>query len=191
MINLELNNKTAPEKGKVLISDPFLEDSYFNRSVILLCDHNEEGSFGFVLNNYVDIDINELIPDFPTIETKMALGGPVKTSNVYYLHNVGNLIQDSEEIIPGIFVGGSFEDVKNGLISGTITEKNIRFFVGYSGWSRGQLNHELKEKSWLVAEITKEDVMNTDMEKLWKKTLEKQGKEAKIISQFPKNFKLN
>ena len=86
--SIHTSNQANPQAGNVLLSEPFLDDPYFGRKVVLLCEHNEEGSFGFVLNNYVDIDVDEVMDDLPKLDTRISVGGPVKNGNLYYLHTV-------------------------------------------------------------------------------------------------------
>lgn len=172
-------------KGKVLLAEPFLDDPYFKRTVILLCEHNEEGSFGFVLNNYIDVDLDQIIEALPDFETKISIGGPVKNSNLYYIHTLGDVIPDSIEIIDGIYMGGDFDKLRDKLAHGLIDKNQIRFFVGYAGWSANQLEEELKLKSWFVKDINSGVLMNTGIDDLWKTIMRSMGKKGQIIANFP------
>ena len=157
----------------------------------MLCEHNEKGSFGFVLNHYVDIDIYDVIPELPEIDARVSVGGPVSTGNIYYLHCAGEEIPGSVQVIDSVYMGGDFEVLKEKISIGTLRAEDIRFFVGYSGWSPNQLDDELEQKSWMVSETSEQEVMNTTIDKLWKQTLERQGKKYKLMSTFPENFRLN
>lgn len=189
--DIKFENNLNPERGKILISEPFLEDDYFKRSVVLLCDHNEEGSFGFVLNHYIDAEVSSLIPDFPEIDVKVSIGGPVSTSNVYYIHSLGDSIEGSKEVYDGIYMGGEFAQIKEAFLLGKASSKNVRFFIGYSGWSSGQLEEEISDHAWRVAQSSHDEIMNTKIDKLWKKTMARQGEKYKMMSDFPPNFRLN
>lgn len=192
MLDFTIQNNEEPAKGKILVSDPFLEDEYFGRSVVLLCDHNEKGSFGFVLNNYIDIDINEVLPDLNALEAKLGIGGPVKTDSVFYIHTLGELVEGSEHIFDNIYYGGDFDTI-NGLISaGKISPGELRFFLGYSGWGAEQLHEEIQDKAWLVTSVKEQQIMDTNQDRLWNKTM-KQQKDVKykIMSNFPDNFRNN
>ncbi|MFZ5551783.1 MAG: YqgE/AlgH family protein [Bacteroidota bacterium] len=184
-------NKLPPEKGKILISEPFLDDDFFKRSVVLLCEHNEEGSFGFVLNNFVDINLHELIDELPDVKMRISVGGPVKNDNLYYIHTLGEKIPGSLEVMKGIYMGGSYDVMKEAISNGEVKSGQLRFFVGYSGWDRGQLEKELEMSAWLVARADAEDVMNTDIDDLWKKILTGMGKEYSAIANFPDDPTLN
>ena len=134
MIDLRPNQNQVPEKGCVLLSEPFLNDPFFKRTVVLLCEHNEDGAFGFVLNNYIDVALNEVIEDFPEWRNVISIGGPVKSGNLFYLHTLGDLIPESAMVVEGLYFGGDFEKVKELLQRGEIKQNQIRFFIGYSGW---------------------------------------------------------
>ena len=134
--------KREIKTGSVLLAEPFMFDSNFKRSAILLCEHNEEGSIGFILNKELDMQVDELIADFPSFDGKVFFGGPVQTDTIHYIHNVGNLLEDSVKVVPGVYWGGDFEKLKFLIQSDMIKPHNIRFFVGYSGWSDGQLGDE-------------------------------------------------
>lgn len=191
-INLQVNNTLKPERGRLLISEPFLQDEYFSRSVVLLCEHNDEGSFGFVLNNYLEVDLHEVSTNFPDIPARISLGGPVKNQNLYFIHTLGNLIPGSAPIADSIYLGGDYDVLVNQLQNDLALLKHVRFFLGYSGWSSGQLESELKEKSWLVVETFDEkEIMDTNLDSIWKDLLAQQGGKYKMMSKFPLDPRLN
>jgi putative transcriptional regulator len=191
LLNFKKLNKLNPKKGRILISEPFLDDDYFKRSVVLLCEHNEEGTFGYVLNNYIPTAISDILENFPEIDSRISLGGPVNSDNLFYIHTLGNKIPDSLEIIPGLFMGGSFEEMKSLMKDGLIKENELRFFIGYSGWSTGQLERELKDSSWIVAETDITTIMDTYIHNLWKKILGDMGENHQLFSNYPENPSLN
>ena len=191
LINFKKLNKLKPKKGRVLISEPFLDDDYFKRSVVLICEHNEEGSFGFVLNNYMEFPLTEIMDDFPEFNTRISIGGPVNNDNLYYVHTLGEKITGSIEILPGIYMGGSFDEMKSLIESNEIKENEIRFFVGYSGWALEQLENELKESAWIVSMANTETLMDTSIENLWKKILGEMGENPQLFSNYPEDPNLN
>lgn len=187
MLDLSFKNSNKPTVGSVLISDPFLDEDYFRRSVVLICDHNDEGTFGFVLNNYLDIDLHEVDSDFPDIQARISVGGPVETQSLFFIHSFGKEIEGAVAINDSLFFGGDYEQVQL-LLKDPSNKNRIRFFLGYSGWSKDQLKGELKENSWIVASnITANEILNTSNEKFWEYCLEKQGERFKTISKFPIN----
>lgn len=120
---------TKPSKGRLLIAEPsILSDSSFNRSVILLSEHNEEGAIGFILNKPSKYTLQDLIPE---IESDLIIytGGPVSNENLYFVHRVPDLIPESIEITNGIFWGGDFEIVQELLQKNDLNKNDIRFFL--------------------------------------------------------------
>jgi putative transcriptional regulator len=188
VINFNFENTNEPKKGSVLISEPFLLDKFFTRSVIYLCDHGEDGSFGFVLNNYVDTGLKEMIGEFPDLDVRVSIGGPVDTSNLFFVHSLPDLIPQSQEIANGLYIGGKFSSVLEVLKIDPEKIANFRFFVGYSGWETDQLDDELKEKSWLVLNaIPNNYILDSENDDLWKELMDKLGGKFKVMSTFPKN----
>jgi len=188
VIDFDFSTNELPQRGSLLISEPFLDDDYFSRSVIYLCDHDEEGSFGFVLNKYIETSLSESIKGFPTIDFKVSMGGPVDTSNLYYIHNFGDALEGTFPITDELSIGGNFEDMKSMIAQIPGRAKNVRFFIGYSGWTKGQLAEELKEKSWIVLNgVPSSVILNTENDALWKDLLERLGGKFKLMSQFPIN----
>lgn len=190
-MNINPSNILEPQVGRVLVSKPFLEDPYFQRTVILLCDHGEEGSFGFVLNKYVDMDLSDIQLDIPGKEIKLAIGGPVENRNVYYIHRHNSLLSGSIHIVDDIYLGGDFEDLKDVLSAPDFDPKSVRFFIGYSGWGENQLLDELKADSWYVATCNPDLIMDTDIEDLWKEVLKTMGKKYAHLANFPVDPSLN
>ena len=185
------HNDTLPEKGLVLVSEPFLQDAYFKRSVVLLTEHNDEGTLGFVLNNPIEFNTSQVLSEFPKTKALVGIGGPVRTDTIHYLHQLGDLIPESNHVIGDIFWGGDFEAIKEGIRSGVISDQQIRFFVGFSSWYPGQLDREIGENSWLVTELDGVSIMSGDGPDLWKKTLLKEEKKYQLWTQYPENPLLN
>ena len=184
-------SNVQPQRGQVLLSEPFLNDPYFRRTVIFLCEHNPEGSFGFVLNNYIDVDLDQIMENMPDYNGKISIGGPVRNSNLYYIHTLGEKIEESVEIIPGVFMGGNFESLRKLLMAGKADKSQVRFFVGYSGWSPTQLENEIKTNSWFVTTVSKELVMNTEITDLWKVIMKSMGRKGEMIANMPEDPTLN
>lgn len=184
-------NKLTPKKGRILISEPFLEDDYFSRAVVLIGEHNEEGTFGFILNHYVELELTDVLGDFPSFDTRIGSGGPVKTNNLYYIHTLGDLLPGSLPLIGNIYMGGNFDHLKKAIELDKVNKDQIRFFLGYSGWTEGQLKEEIAKNAWLVSKIEDEDAMDTEISDLWEHVLRKMGKKYSIIANFPEDPTLN
>lgn len=180
-----------PQIGKVLLSEPFLLDNYFKRSIVLITEYNEEGTIGFVLNKPVNVKINEVIENFPKIEAEVALGGPVSTNTLHYIHTLGDIIPNSVPVLGNISWGGDFDVVERLIASSNINDGQIRFFLGYSGWSPDQLEEELADNAWIVGDITPEEIMMPLNKHFWNKTLKRMGKKYEMWSNFPENPEMN
>lgn len=192
MINFYPTSSLAPTKGSILISEPFLSDPYFKRTVVLLCEHNDnEGTFGFILNRYLDVQLEDLIQDFPEVDTRISMGGPVEQNSLYFVHTRPDLLLDSKLIVDKLCIGGDFAQLKKYFELGLIDKTEVRFFVGYAGWSEGQLQKELDEKSWIVATTNVDTVMNIHEEHVWQNALKNLGKEFAILANFPEDPNLN
>jgi len=177
--------------GRILLAEPFMIDPNFKRAVLLLCEHHNDGSVGFILNKAIDMKINELIADFPEFESEVYFGGPVQTDTIHYLHNLGDLLEDSQKIADGVFCGGDFEKLKFLISSKLVKPENIRFFVGYSGWSGGQLKEELKYGSWVAAEMHANYLFKQKQSDLWSEVMENKGDAYSVIAQLPDSFSWN
>lgn len=184
------HNNIIPKQGLVLISEPFSPDGIFSRSVILLVEHNEEGSVGFILNKPVTKKLAQLSKEFGNFDMKVSLGGPVGNKNIYYIHTYGNKIPGSIKIKDNLYWGGDFDILQTLVESGSLDESKIRFFVGYSGWSPDQLNSEITKDFWLVTDIDVDTVMQYDRE-IWNKVVAKLDKRYSIWQHFPENPNLN
>ena len=180
------------EKGQLLIAEPsIIGDLSFNRSVILLADHNHEGSVGFILNKPLDYTITDLIPEIEA-SFKIYNGGPVEQDNLYFIHTIPELITGSIEISNGIFWGGDFDLTRSLINEGKIDKKNIRFFLGYTGWSSKQLESELKENCWIIiANDYKSTILSKSSAQFWKEKIIELGGDYLIWSNAPENPILN
>ena len=181
-----------PKKGKLLIAEPSITgDVSFNRSVVLLAEHNDQGSVGFILNKPLAYDISDLITEIK-VPFKVFNGGPVEQDNLYFIHKVPDLIEGSIEISDGIYWGGDFEKTIELINSETITEDDIRFFLGYSGWDSLQLDQELSSKSWVVVKNEYEsNIIQKSASAFWKEKMVELGGDYLIWSNAPENPTLN
>jgi putative transcriptional regulator len=180
-----------PGPGILLIADPFLKDPNFLRTVVFLCEHKESGSFGFVLNRKYENTLDELVPGLENLKLPVFYGGPVQIDTIHFLHQYPEEIPGSEEVIKGVYWGGDFETVITMLKSGTIDPERIRFYVGYSGWSDGQLNSELEEKSWLTVAGTRKLIFHRNYQEIWKDSLKQLGGDYEMMINFPIDPQLN
>ena len=180
-----------PAPGILLIADPFLKDPNFLRTVVFLCEHKEEGSFGFVLNRKYENTLDELIPELEGHQLPVYYGGPVQMDTIHFLHQYPDEIPGSMEVIKGVYWGGEFDAVINMIKSEDIDFNKIRFYIGYSGWSNGQLNDEMNEKTWLTVEATRKLIFHRNYEEIWKDSLKHLGGDYEIMVNFPIDPQLN
>lgn len=174
------------QAGDVLLSEPFMLDPNFRRSAVLLCEHEtEDGSVGFILNKKLDMNVDELISEFPEFEAPVFFGGPVSTDTIHYVHNVGELLEESRFVTEGIWWGGDFEKLKFLISSGLVLPQNIRFFVGYSGWGEGQLAEEMETGSWVIADMDPNYLFKTKSSELWEKIMADKGNPYTVIATLP------
>jgi putative transcriptional regulator len=173
-----------------LIAEPFLEDPSFVRTVVLICENDETGTFGLVLNKKIEETLGDLIPDFEGIDIPVYSGGPVEEHTLHVLHTLPDEL-GGEKISGGLHFGTQLERLKNYLLTAEIDNNKIKFFVGYSGWETGQLNEELKIESWLVAPTSEKVIFSQSTENFYKESLSLLGEEYKYYFMLPKNPSLN
>lgn len=179
------------KSGKVLLAEPFMLDPNFKRSAVLLCEHSSEGSIGFIMNKPLQMRIDELIEDFPEFSGEVFFGGPVQTDTVHFIHNVGDLLDDSVPVSNGVYWGGDFEKLKFLISSDMVSESNVRFFVGYSGWSEGQLADEMTYGSWIMANMDSNYLFKLQPKELWERVMYDKGNAYTVISQIPESLSWN
>lgn len=184
-------NSLTPRKGQILVAEPFLNDIYFKRSIVFLTEHNDEGTVGFVLNKPVNMNINEMIVDFPSFECNLSIGGPVNTNTIHYIHTMGMVIPNSIHVFDNIYWGGDFDFLKDLVKNKLINKNQVRFFLGYSGWMPYQLKNELMQNSWLVTDLKAEVIMNGNMNNIWQDVLNSMGGKYKMWINAPENPSMN
>ena len=180
-----------PAPGILLIADPFLKDPNFLRTVVFLCEHKEDGSFGFVLNRKYENTLGELIPELEGLDVPVYYGGPVQMDTIHFLHQYPDEIPGALEVIKGVYWGGDFDMVVNMIKKEAIDFNKIRFYIGYSGWSNGQLNNEMTEKTWLTVEATRKLIFHRNYEEIWRDSLKHLGGDYEIMVNFPIDPQLN
>ena len=179
-------------QGQLIIADPFLNDPNFLRSVVLLCEHSTAlGTLGFVLNQKSEQTIGELMLGMTGHDFPVFIGGPVQKDHLFFIHNQPGILPGGVEIIPGIFWGGEMEEAFEKIKTGKLEEKNIKFFLGYSGWEMGQLDHEMELKSWLTTEADEQLLFTTNPVNIWRDALQKKGGKYTQLIHYPIDPMLN
>lgn len=180
-----------PAPGILLIADPFLKDPNFMRTVVFLCDHQSEGSLGFVINKPIEQTLDELMDGFDGFPVPVYYGGPVQMDTIHFLHQYPERITGGMEVMENVYWGGDFEILADMVKKGEVDYNKIRFFIGYSGWSEGQLDGELKEKSWLTVSATRNILFHGEPDEIWKASLKHLGGDYEMMINFPIDPSLN
>lgn len=178
--------------GSLLISDPFMKDPNFLRSVVLICRNQQEGSFGFIINKPYEFNLDSLLgPEVDGIKFPVYYGGPVQLNSLFFIHQKPDLITGGNLIRDGIYWGGDFSEAIKLIKTGQLQSEDIHFFIGYSGWDPGQLQAELDQKSWIVSDATKKLLFKESPENIWKASLLSLGGEFVLMSNYPIDPQLN
>ena len=153
--------------GTVLISLPTLDDSFFEKTVVFITEHNEKGAMGFIINKSFPRTLNDLIEFNDSVPFPLSDGGPVEREHLYFVHRRPDLIEGSINIIDTIQLGGDFKQAITHLNNNTLSEKDIKIFIGYCGWDPQQLEGEIEEGSWLVTDAGSQIIFTSQTIPLW------------------------
>ena len=143
------------------------------------------------MNKPINLKLTEIVEDFPEFKAKLFLGGPVGTDTLQFLHKLGERVEGSIQLSENLFWGGNFEQVKTMIEKGQLLTSDIRFYLGYSGWSTGQLDEELKNDSWVISKAGFKDIFETPVENLWKAVMKNMGGVYNTMAGYPENPTLN
>lgn len=181
---------TKPKQGIILISEPTLNDFYFRQSVVLLAEHNDDGTFGVIINKPIQVTLDEVIDEFKGYDYPVYLGGPVKTDSLFFIHTLPQ-IAESMKIMDGLYWGGNIREIITLMESRKLTKQDIRFYLGYSGWTPRQLDREIHEKSWVLSHATVDEIINPHPENQWSDYLKNMGNDYAIWANYPADPSLN
>lgn len=185
-------SKVLPKKGTLLISEPFMADPNFRRTVVLLTENNAEGTVGYVLNQKSDLLLKDVISDCWDAQMQIFIGGPVANDTLHFIHTIPEKIEGGIDLGNGLFWGGNFESLKAQINNYAIKEEEIKFFIGYSGWSKDQLSEELEMNAWIVSDkFDPEMVLGDDGLNIWKEAVLNMGIKYAHITNFPHDPNLN
>ena len=186
------NQAHHPSKGDLLLSEPFLADTNFERSVVLICEHTDEGALGFVLNKPSLLTLADVLEEAVDFEQLLYTGGPVQQDTLHFVHRTALLREGSDKLGGGLYWGGDFEQLLSLINTRQLLPEDIRFFAGYSGWAPGQLAAELAEDAWIVyKQATAEQVFDIPPEQLWREVLRTMGGKYRMFSNYPTDPRLN
>ena len=182
------------EKGSLLIANPVLPDPNFSRTVILLCDHDEQGSFGLVINRSTQLKAPDLFLNINILKSyneKIYLGGPVSQSMVFFLCRSPSAAGKLDEVCSGVYLGSNLETLESLYASLENPEQDIRFYLGYSGWSGGQLAEEMEQNSWLVQRANEQFIFLDSESSIWPKAVNSLGEKYQYLTKAPFNPQWN
>lgn len=186
MVDVEFN------KGSILMAQPYMESSHFKESVILITDHDDRnGTVGFIINKSLNITMSDVVEGFSDIELELHYGGPVQTDTLHFIHQYGHLLKDSIPITEHLFWGGDFTQLKVLIREKIIDPSGIRFYLGYSGWSPGQLRDEYQEGTWMVSEIDINYLFKKRLSEIWPQAVYNLGDKFEVISEIPNHTNWN
>lgn len=190
LFSAEFDSPLDVRRGDLLISEPFLNDPNFGRSVILVCEHEEsKGSFGLTLNKPTAMTVGEVTDGLPQ-GAPVYVGGPVERDTLHFVHGLPDL-QGAMPLRDGLYWSGDAEHLRELHLQGRLSEGDFRFFVGYSGWGAGQLRGELERKAWTVARLDLSDLLSDRHGDLWSHVLRQKGGKFKMFANYPEDPRLN
>ena len=174
--------------GDLLIAEPSIfGDLNFHRSVVVLVDYKTEGYIGFIINKVLPYPIIDIISEIKVV-LPLFSGGPVEEDSLFFIHNVGHLIPESEKISENLFWGGNIEKAIALVNSKIISEREIRFFLGYSGWSKNQLEQEIETESWVVIKNKyASKILEVNPNYFWKNQMVALGGKRLVWANSPEN----
>lgn len=182
---------TEIKKGTLLLAEPFLADGNFDRSVIMICEHNDAGSLGFILNRKTPYQLPDVLQGLNGQDMDLYIGGPVQQNTLHYLHRIGQTIENAFALNEAIYWGGNFDQLKLNISLGTLDPNDIRFFLGYSGWSEGQLEQEVADETWIVVNDFELDFFEYAPDDLWQVIMKHLGGKYREMANYPKDPRLN
>lgn len=168
-----------------------LNDANFRRSVVLLCEHGPEGSFGLILNRPLTLRLNEVVENFEHAEHLLSLGGPVQPNTLHFLHRCGDRVPEAISIVDGVFWGGDFDVLPLLFETGEGEQADFRFFLGYAGWSPEQLDDEIEAGGWILTTAGAAEVFPAEPDQLWRGVLRRMGGEYAILANYPDDPRMN
>ncbi|MBL7778949.1 MAG: YqgE/AlgH family protein [Chitinophagales bacterium] len=192
MWSYEFEKAKKVQAGTLLLAEPFMFDENFRRTVVLVCSyHEEEGVVGLILNKPINLRLNDVVEGFPPFKSKIYLGGPVGTDTLQFIHSLGDEIEGTVKLNEHLYWGGNFEQMRSLMNAGKVKEGDVRFYLGYSGWSYGQLQDELKDNSWIISRATYQHIFQSDINTLWKSVMQGMGGVYQTMAGYPENPTLN
>jgi putative transcriptional regulator len=189
MSNGERNIVIGP--GVLLIAPPILQDPNFKKAVVLLCEHSDQGSFGLILNHQIAVDMIDELESLGAYKDAIHVGGPVQMDTLHFLHRFGTTVTGAVEVCPGVHWGGDFDVLQETIRDREVATTELRLYLGYAGWTAGQLEKEIDTGGWLLSRATSDLVFGLKTGSLWRRLMIKLGGEYALLANFPDEPRLN
>ena len=187
------HGKIMPHSGSLLLSEPLMDDAYFSRAAILVLDEPDDGGhLGLILNKATEMTLNDLMPDWEAGKrVPVYCGGPVDLERMFLLHTLGEQFGSCVEVIPGVYVGADLDKIIEYIEDGGEVDGKLRFFLGYCGWSPGQLNGELNNHTWAVNPKPEFNLLEDHGDPYWRREVESLGETYRSWLVVPSDPSLN
>lgn len=190
LFNIDINSERIPRGGSLLVAEPFLREQYFHHAVICLVDYEPRGgAMGVVMNNLTSYTLQDLVSSVTAKKPiPIYCGGPMSCDRLYFIHTLKDVIPESTRINDELSIGGDFDALLKIVNDGYDVDGTVRFFLGYSGWSPGQLDEELIKKVWAVTEIKDSyALLRGEEDSYWHRTVRSMGAEFRGWLYHPRN----
>jgi len=188
----ELEKKKKLQPGSLLLAEPFMIDENFKRTVVLICEHSpSNGTLGLIINKPINLRIEDVVDNFPDFKTRLYLGGPVGTDTMQFIHTVGEKISGSIPLTDTLFWGGDFDTLQLLISTKQIDNSQVRFFLGYAGWSYDQLMEEIADNSWIITDVKNKYIFGEREDTIWQRIMNDLGGVYKQMAAYPENPQLN
>ncbi len=181
----------TPATGVLLIAPPMMDDPNFKRTIVLLCEHGEDGSFGLILNRTMTLPLSDIVDGMAEYSGPLFEGGPVQQNTLHVLHRHGERVGETREIAAEVYWGGDFDAIRAMLASQEASDTEFRFFLGYAGWSPGQLAAEIEQGGWILAASDESIVFSSEPSRLWSDALRRLGGEFALLANYPEDPRMN
>ena len=185
------HSELIPETGVLLIAPPIMDDPNFRRTIVLLCEHGVDGSFGLILNRGLTLQLHDVIEGANHYHGFLSLGGPVQPNTLHVLHRYGERFGESIEVLDDVYWGGDFDTIQDVLADEGASQSDVRFFLGYAGWSPGQLDAEIEQGGWIIASSDESMIFTAEPDKLWGEALRRLGGEYALLANVPEDPRMN
>lgn len=180
------------QKGTFLIATPDIDTGFFFRGVILICEHNANGSFGLLINRSLELELPDDIININQLTNPnigIRAGGPVQTNQMMLLHSSDQVENQTLKIAEGVYLGGDLQFLQEAMTNDG--GPHIYLCFGYAGWGAGQLEREFLDGHWYLHPATAKHIFHTPADKLWQSLLREMGGKYATLSMIPEDLSLN